>query len=288
MRRIAPLVLLCGLPAAPDSASSWTTLSACRGRTRTSPWPIARTSAVRSVTSRRLARSSPSPEMCGQTRPRPSQPSPTSSNSPEPENAAASHPPRSRRNSPGFPPASRRPRHPRQFHAARLQPARRARSPPQATVAAAAPRLLGPSTAGRRHADPRRPRRRYWRDQRLPASSTRRADPARSSCPMATAQHRHQPDGSVQTIPTRADGNPVLKILYFASLRERMGRPEEDVSAPPGEGTVGDLHRPSQRRDPAGAAAFAQPSPRPRRREPGVRNQRRPDPRRRRNRLLPP
>ena len=52
----------------------------------------------------------------------------------------------------------------------------------------------------------------------------------------------------------------MLKILYFASLRERMGRPEEDVSLPPGAGTVGDLIAHLTARDPAGAAAFAHPA----------------------------
>ena len=54
----------------------------------------------------------------------------------------------------------------------------------------------------------------------------------------------------------------MLKILYFASLRERMGRSEEQLSA------AEPVSKPSSRpdrpgcsaRDPAGAAAFAQPS----------------------------
>ena len=32
-----------------------------------------------------------------------------------------------------------------------------------------------------------------------------------------------------------------VKILYFAWLRERVGKPEEDIEAPPGVGTVGEL-----------------------------------------------
>ncbi len=52
----------------------------------------------------------------------------------------------------------------------------------------------------------------------------------------------------------------MLKVLYFASLRERMGRAEEDLPLPPGVATVGDLLAHLKGRDPAGAAAFAQPS----------------------------
>lgn len=51
----------------------------------------------------------------------------------------------------------------------------------------------------------------------------------------------------------------MLKILYFASLRERMGRTEEDLTAPGEVATVADLIRHLQGRDPAGAAAFTQP-----------------------------
>ena len=52
----------------------------------------------------------------------------------------------------------------------------------------------------------------------------------------------------------------MLKLLYFASLRERMGRGEETLPAPPGVRTVGDLIGWLLRRDPAGAAAFAHAS----------------------------
>ncbi len=52
----------------------------------------------------------------------------------------------------------------------------------------------------------------------------------------------------------------MLKLLYFAALRERMGRTEEDLSTPGAVTTVADLIDHLQRRDPAGAAAFAQPS----------------------------
>ena len=50
-----------------------------------------------------------------------------------------------------------------------------------------------------------------------------------------------------------------MKLLYFAALRERMGRTEEDLALPPGVATVQDLVRYLSGRDPAGAAAFAQP-----------------------------
>lgn len=51
----------------------------------------------------------------------------------------------------------------------------------------------------------------------------------------------------------------MLRILYFASLRERMGRSEEDLTASSQVATVADLIHHLQTRDPAGAAAFAQP-----------------------------
>ncbi len=52
----------------------------------------------------------------------------------------------------------------------------------------------------------------------------------------------------------------MMKILYFAALRERMGRTEEDVAPPPTVVTVADLIAHLQHRDPAGAAAFAHPT----------------------------
>ncbi len=52
----------------------------------------------------------------------------------------------------------------------------------------------------------------------------------------------------------------MLKILYFASLRERMGRNEEDLAQPGQVATVQDLIAWLLQRDAAGAAAFAQPS----------------------------
>lgn len=52
----------------------------------------------------------------------------------------------------------------------------------------------------------------------------------------------------------------MLKILYFAALRERMGRPEEDLPAQPDIGTVAELIALLRTRDAAGAAAFAHPA----------------------------
>lgn len=52
----------------------------------------------------------------------------------------------------------------------------------------------------------------------------------------------------------------MLKILYFATLRERMGHNEEDLAPPSGVVTVADLIAHLRTRDPAGAAAFSQPS----------------------------
>lgn len=50
-----------------------------------------------------------------------------------------------------------------------------------------------------------------------------------------------------------------MKLLYFAWMRERMGRAEEDLPLPAGVATVGALADWLRDRDAAGAAAFAQP-----------------------------
>ncbi|MBC7801915.1 MAG: molybdopterin converting factor subunit 1 [Gemmatimonadaceae bacterium] len=47
-------------------------------------------------------------------------------------------------------------------------------------------------------------------------------------------------------------------LLYFAWVRERMGRAEEALSLPPGIGTVGALVGWLHGRDAGGAAAFAE------------------------------
>ena len=52
----------------------------------------------------------------------------------------------------------------------------------------------------------------------------------------------------------------MLKLLYFASLRERMGLAEEDVSVPGDVATVRDLMTHLKSRDAKGQAAFANPS----------------------------
>ncbi len=49
----------------------------------------------------------------------------------------------------------------------------------------------------------------------------------------------------------------MLHVLYFAWLRERMGRGEEALALPEGVRTVGALAAWLQARDAAGAAAFA-------------------------------
>ena len=48
-----------------------------------------------------------------------------------------------------------------------------------------------------------------------------------------------------------------IRVLYFAWLRERMGRAEEALALPPGVATVGDLAGWLRARDAAGEAAFA-------------------------------
>ena len=50
-----------------------------------------------------------------------------------------------------------------------------------------------------------------------------------------------------------------MKLLYFAWMRERMGRAEEDLPLPAGVATVGALADWLRDRDAGGAAAFAQP-----------------------------
>ncbi len=49
-----------------------------------------------------------------------------------------------------------------------------------------------------------------------------------------------------------------MRVLYFAWMRERMGRSEEDLSPPPGVATVGALVDWLRARDAAGGAAFAE------------------------------
>ena len=53
----------------------------------------------------------------------------------------------------------------------------------------------------------------------------------------------------------------MIRVLYFALLRERMGRAEEGIPLPPGVATVGDLATWLRERDAAGASAFAPGSP---------------------------
>ncbi len=52
----------------------------------------------------------------------------------------------------------------------------------------------------------------------------------------------------------------MVRVLYFAWLRERMGRGEEQLALPEGVATVGTLAGWLRARDPAGAAAFANPA----------------------------
>ena len=52
----------------------------------------------------------------------------------------------------------------------------------------------------------------------------------------------------------------MMKILYFAALRERMGQNEEDMALPKGVSTVADLVAFLHDRDPAGTAAFSRPA----------------------------
>jgi molybdopterin converting factor subunit 1 len=49
----------------------------------------------------------------------------------------------------------------------------------------------------------------------------------------------------------------MVRVLYFAWLRERAGRAEEQLTLPPGVATVGALAAWLQARDAAGAAVFS-------------------------------
>jgi sulfur-carrier protein len=50
-----------------------------------------------------------------------------------------------------------------------------------------------------------------------------------------------------------------LKILYFSWVRERIGKPEEEIELPPGVATVGELMAWLARRGEEYAEAFANP-----------------------------
>ena len=52
----------------------------------------------------------------------------------------------------------------------------------------------------------------------------------------------------------------MVTILYFAWLRERMGRTEERLELPPGVATVGALAAWLRDRDAPGEAAFREPA----------------------------
>jgi molybdopterin synthase sulfur carrier subunit len=50
-----------------------------------------------------------------------------------------------------------------------------------------------------------------------------------------------------------------VKLLYFAWVRERIGKPEEEIELPPGVATVGDLINWLARRGEEYAYAFENP-----------------------------
>ena len=52
----------------------------------------------------------------------------------------------------------------------------------------------------------------------------------------------------------------MLDLLYFAWVKERMGKPAETIPRPPGVSTVADLATWLHDRDDAGRRAFAQPA----------------------------
>ena len=53
----------------------------------------------------------------------------------------------------------------------------------------------------------------------------------------------------------------MVRVLYFAMLRERMGRAEESFPLPPGVATLGALAAWLHARDANGASAFAPGNP---------------------------
>jgi molybdopterin synthase sulfur carrier subunit len=55
---------------------------------------------------------------------------------------------------------------------------------------------------------------------------------------------------------------PVLRLLYFAWLRERLGTGQEEIGVPAGVATVGELLAWMRGRGPAFEAAFGQTGPR--------------------------
>ena len=55
------------------------------------------------------------------------------------------------------------------------------------------------------------------------------------------------------------DGREMMKLLYFAWVRERMGRAEEEVAFPPDVATVRDLIGWLEDRDEGGRLAFTDP-----------------------------
>lgn len=52
----------------------------------------------------------------------------------------------------------------------------------------------------------------------------------------------------------------MLEILYFAWIRERMGRAGETIPLPPGVSTLGALAAHLEARDEQGGRAFAEPT----------------------------
>ena len=57
----------------------------------------------------------------------------------------------------------------------------------------------------------------------------------------------------------RSTGSAMVKLVYFAWVRERIGKAEETVELPAGIGTVAELAAWLKARGPEYAAAFAKP-----------------------------
>jgi molybdopterin synthase sulfur carrier subunit len=61
-------------------------------------------------------------------------------------------------------------------------------------------------------------------------------------------------------LSARHGGEQVVKLLYFAWVRERVGKPEEDVEVPSGIVTIGELINWLARRGEPYAHAFENPT----------------------------
>ena len=140
----------------------------------------------------------------------------------------------------------------------RQHPARRLRNHPRRTSRAPPPLdRPRPGAPRLRRPNPARPRSRRRRHVILsPAHHPPR--PRRHHGPQRQRhQHHHQPQ---RLHPDRPHPPlTMLQILYFAWVKDRMGKPAETIARPEGVATVEALATWLRNRDEPGARAFAQP-----------------------------